>query len=63
MDKDVKMKPWKSECGITWLVPENYCVFCKHCTDIYFDFTHGPYMCFCEKLHEDFETCNSFEEG
>ena len=25
------------------------CLICKHCTDIFWDYTHGPYMLFCEK--------------
>jgi hypothetical protein len=25
------------------------CFFCKHCTDVWFDYTNGPYMFFCEK--------------
>ena len=24
------------------------CLICKHCTDIFWDYTHGPYMTFCE---------------
>ena len=26
----------------------NSCLFCSHCTDIFYDYTHGPYMTFCE---------------
>lgn len=25
------------------------CFFCEHCSDIYFDHIHGPYMFFCTK--------------
>ena len=24
------------------------CLICKHCTDIFLDYTHGPYMTVCE---------------
>ena len=24
------------------------CLICKHCTDIFWDYTHGPYMTVCE---------------
>lgn len=42
--------------------PDNCCLFCKHCTDVFWDFT-GPYMFFCTKgKGGDFETCGMFEE-
>ena len=25
------------------------CLFCEHCTDVFFDYTNGPYMFICEK--------------
>jgi hypothetical protein len=28
--------------------PEKSCFFCSHCTDIFFDYTRGPYMFICE---------------
>ena len=31
------------------LKPRKCCLICKHCTDIFWDYTHGPYMLFCEK--------------
>lgn len=42
---------------------DDNCVFCKHCTDMFWDYTHGPYMIFCEKdcLTEKL-TCQYFEE-
>ena len=24
------------------------CFFCDHCTDIWFDYTNGPYMFYCD---------------
>lgn len=39
------------------------CVFCKHCTDIFWDYTHGPYMLFCEDDHDVSQRpCPYFEE-
>jgi len=42
------------------------CFFCRHCTDIFFDYTHGPYMFMCE-LDLDVDLglqgkCDGFEE-
>lgn len=28
---------------------ERSCFFCKHCTDIFYDYAHGPYMFLCVK--------------
>lgn len=28
--------------------PDTCCLFCSHCTDVFWDFTHGPYMFFCD---------------
>lgn len=41
------------------------CLICKHCTDLFYDYTNGPYMCFCKfqnKSCDDFgDNCNQFE--
>ena len=29
--------------------PDKSCLFCKHCTDVFWDFTNGPYLFFCNK--------------
>ena len=40
------------------------CLFCDHCTDIFWDYTNGPYMIFCDLGEETFkENCRYFEEG
>ena len=40
------------------------CLFCKNCTDIFYDYTNGPYMVIC-KLDKDThqDNCENFEEG
>ena len=48
--------------GRTYLLPENHCAFCEYCTDIFFDYTNGPYMFICELCEIDYEKCNSFKE-
>lgn len=39
------------------------CLFCKNCSDVFYDYTHGPYMVIC-KLGKDTHSniCNSFED-
>ena len=29
------------------LAPDNCCLFCDHCTDVWWDYENGPYMFFC----------------
>ena len=46
---------------------EHSCFFCKYCTDIWWDYTNGPYMWLCTKEMdtelEYFRTgCPEFEE-
>ena len=41
---------------------EQPCVFCHHCTDIYWDYTHGIYSIKCE-LHDILTNgCEDFDE-
>lgn len=43
---------------------EKDCALCKHCYDVYWDYTNGPYMFFCNlgEPSEDKHYCNKFEE-
>lgn len=38
--------------GPTQRVPDKACVFCEHCTDIFWGYSHGVYGSRCDK-HED----------
>ena len=40
------------------------CLFCKNCSDIFYDYTNGPYMVIC-RLDKDTHqnNCDSFEEA
>lgn len=42
--------------------PENCCLFCKHCTDVVWDHTHGPYMFWGDNCNGDWKNCKNFEE-
>lgn len=43
-------------------VPDKHCLVCKHCTDVFFDYTHGPYLFICELYHDGrWEGCPDFE--
>ena len=37
--------------GVVVRAPETCCLFCDHCYDVWWDYTHGPYTMFCE-VHE-----------
>ena len=46
----------RSDGKVYGLKTRKICLICKHCTDIFWDYTHGPYMVICE---ESEKTCNS----
>ena len=52
------------ETGTVYEMPEKHCVFCKHCTDIFYDYTNGPYGFTCDKNidHDGEFSCDSFED-
>ena len=56
---------YECENGTVYCVYRNtkHCLICKHCTDVFYDYTNGPYMFFCG-IDEDTDeciNCNSFE--
>lgn len=59
---EVKMKPFKCANGQTYPFPEHHCVFCAHCADLFFDYTHGPYLFMCSLGCEGFQNCSNFKE-
>ena len=53
MEKSEMTRNYKCDYYSVWAHPRS-CFFCDHCTDIFFDYTNGPYMWMCE-LTEDGE--------
>lgn len=58
---------YELENGCVYKMPSVHCVFCKHCTDLFYDYTNGPYGFTCEKelelnIAEDACSCESFED-
>ena len=48
--------------AMTVLANPKSCLFCDHCTDVYYDESYGVYMNFCELHREpDWKTCNNFK--
>ena len=43
----------RSDGMVFGLKTKKNCLICKHCTDIFWDYTHGPYMVYCEKAYSD----------
>lgn len=56
------MKIYRCENGYYYKGPQRSCLFCKHCTDVFWDHTNGPYMFHCELGLEFSGDCNSFED-
>lgn len=46
-------KQFDCENGKSYYAPETCCLFCKHCTDIIYDYTNGPYMVCCDLCASD----------
>ena len=43
---------------------DNDCVFCEHCTDIFWDYENLIYMVFCKEDHDTaIRPCKYFTEG
>lgn len=69
MKQKSKLKPNHKEfrCanGKTYGAHEKSCLFCKHNTDIFYDYTHGPYMFICDidgDIEKSFKgKCKKFE--
>lgn len=56
------MKIYRCDNGKYYGGPQRSCLFCNHCTDIFYDCTHGPYMFVCALGLEASKDCNDFEE-
>ena len=56
------MKLFECDDGYNYHLPDNHCAFCVNCTDIFWDYTHGPYMFSCSIGMTAFnDTCSCFE--
>ena len=48
---------------ITFPMPNKHCVFCSHCSDVFYDYSHGPYMCLCTKDNDtSMGHCTDFDD-
>lgn len=56
-----ELKPFECANGRTYSFPEKHCAFCKNCTDVFFDYSNGPYFFQCNAGKDDFQTCGKFE--
>ena len=50
-------------CDIVVKAPEKSCFFCRHMSDIFYDYSNGPYMALCNAKQEmrGFDACDLFE--
>ena len=55
------LKPFECDSGKVYNFPEKHCAFCKNCTDVFYDYTNGPYLFLCNVGKGDYETCGKFE--
>lgn len=50
--EEIKQREYYFDDGCSVWAPEKSCCFCKNCTDIWYDYTNGPYMFHCVKAEE-----------
>lgn len=68
MTREECTRKWTSDAGASWWCPPKACMFCDHCTDIWWDYTNGPYMVGCDLDLDPNESggyegnCDSFKE-
>lgn len=56
-------KKYKLTNDVFVLCDEKDCVFCEHCTDIFWDFSNGIYLRICELEKEQINgNCEHFKE-
>lgn len=64
----MRMLKFRCDSGKTYVLPERVCLFCDHCTDIFWDYSHGIYMVICELDRPEHEfgnypcVCKHFKE-
>ena len=49
------------EYGNNYVCRKGQCLCCIHCTDIYWDYSNGPYMILCKKDLEPNGDCKQWE--
>ena len=64
---DIPKREYRLELGFGVKAPETCCLFCKHCSDVWWDHTNGPYMFNCEINNDLTEKgylgeCDRFDE-
>lgn len=47
------MKFFHCQNGRSYEAHERSCLFCEYCTDVFWDYTNGPYMLICEHPETD----------
>lgn len=46
-NEQYQVKHFQCDSGRIYELPSEACVFCEHCTDIFWDYSHGIYMLIC----------------
>lgn len=58
------MIDFKCDDGYTYRFPDGHCSGCKNCTDVFWDYTNGPYMFICN-IGENYDwekmKCDKYE--
>lgn len=52
---------FKCDNGKTYSFPNNHCSSCKYCTDVFYDYTNGPYLFLCNIRKKYDDGCDRYE--
>ena len=49
---------------LTVSLPDKCCAFCSHCSDVFYDYSNGPYLYLCTKDNDtnQWNTCTDFDD-
>ena len=58
-----KQYVFKCEDGNRYICRDGSCLSCSKCSDIFYDYTNGPYAIICVEGHKDDIPCPYWEEN
>lgn len=54
-NSNVKKRIFRCANGMEYVVNEKSCLFCAHCTDLFYDYSNGPYLMFCDMENDTYK--------
>ena len=58
----METRDFECDNGRVYRFPARHCAFCRYCTHVLYDYSHGPYLFLCDIGAKDYRTCGKFCE-